>query len=1083
MGEFNYEILSNPEFFGENRMAPHSDAAAYASEEEALSGRESTFRLSLDGLWKFRYAETVEAAPKDFMKPAGAADPCREWDDIEVPGHPELQGYGHPQYVNTQYPWDGHEEIVPGEIPVRFNPVGSYVKFFTLPEGFLKTGLFLRLEGAESGYAVWLNGNYIGYTEDSFTAHEFELTPFLVSGENKLAVQVFRFTSGSWCEDQDFYRLSGIFRPVSLLTKPSAHIEDVRVRTDLKNGCTEADLNIRVSLKGTGSVSVCLKEAATDGETLRLIPGETVLTGELEDAGETDGGEKILSGTFGVAAPALWSAESPQLYQLLLTVRGEDGETAEVMPIDVGFREFRMSEDHVMLLNGKRIVFNGVNRHEFGSRRGRAITEKEMLTDLLVMKRNNINALRMSHYPNQSAMYRFCDRLGIYVIDETNLETHGTWDAYVRGVRGADFVLPGDHAEWHDLVLDRAASMFERDKNHPCILIWSCGNESYGGRNLYDISQYFRDSDDTRLVHYEGICHDRSYPATSDMESRMYPSVREIRAFLSEHRDKPFICCEYTHAMGNSCGAMKKYTDLTEEDPLYQGGFIWDYIDQTLTKKDRYGHEYEAYGGDFGERPTDWDFSANGIVFGGDGRKPTPKMQSVRYNYQPFGIRIDAEKAEAVIRNRLLFTDASAFDMFYTAERFGTELFRVPLSVAAAPGESAVISLEGDGIPSVPDGGETVLRISVCLKEETPYAAAGHEVAFGEAVKGSFDGPEAESGGCSGHKGTETGAETEPVGTESDRPLFEVCEGTCNWGVRGDGFEVLFSLLSGGMISYRIHGRELLEGAVRPNFWRAPTQNDIGNGMPQRYAQWKIASEYASWKREMTAGFDHVMPPAVPKTEKTEDSFRITFPYLLPTSPAAEARLTHEVFANGTVKTTLTYRPVPGLPAMPEFGVMLKMNADFGRLTWYGYGPEETYPDRMEGAKLGIYEGAVTDQPVPYVMPQESGAHACTRYAAVTDADGHGLLFVCDPRNRNPYKGGDSVMYSGMTFSALPYTPAELEGASHAYELPPVHHTVVRVSAGQMGIGGDDTWGALTHPEYLLDASGRMRFTFYMKGL
>ena len=681
------------------------------------------------------------------------------------------------------------------------------------------------------------------------------------------------------------------------------------------------------------------------------------------------------------------------------------------------------------------------------------------------------------------AMYRFCDRLGIYVIDETNLETHGTWDAYVRGVRGADFVLPGDHAEWHDLVLDRAASMFERDKNHPCILIWSCGNESYGGRNLYDISQYFRDSDDTRLVHYEGICHDRSYPDTSDMESRMYPSVREIRAFLSEHRDKPFICCEYTHAMGNSCGAMKKYTDLTEEDPLYQGGFIWDYIDQTLTKKDRYGHEYEAYGGDFGERPTDWDFSANGIVFGGDGRKPTPKMQSVRYNYQPFGIRIDAEKAEAVIRNRLLFTDASAFDMFYTAERFGTELFRVPLSVAAAPGESVVISLEGDGIPSVPDGGETVLRISVCLKEQTPYAAAGYEVAFGEAVKGSFDGPEAESGGCGGHKGTETGAETEPVGTESDRPLFEVCEGTCNWGVRGDGFEVLFSLLSGGMISYRIHGRELLEGAVRPNFWRAPTQNDIGNGMPQRYAQWKIASEYASWKREMTAGFDHVMPPAVPKTEKTEDSFRITFPYLLPTSPAAEARLTHEVFANGTVKTTLTYRPVPGLPAMPEFGVMLKMNADFGRLTWYGYGPEETYPDRMEGAKLGIYEGAVTDQPVPYVMPQESGAHACTRYAAVTDADGHGLLFVCDPRNRNPYKGGDSVMYSGMTFSALPYTPAELEGASHAYELPPVHHTVVRVSAGQMGIGGDDTWGALTHPEYLLDASGRMRFTFYMKGL
>ena len=1084
MGEFNYEILGNPEIFCEGRLSPHADAAAYRSEEEALREEGSAFRLSLDGKWKYRYASCVQDAPKDFMRTDGAEDPCRSWGEITVPGHPELQGYGSPQYVNTQYPWDGHEDIRPGEIPVLFNPVGSYVKYFTLPEGFLQDGLVLRLEGAESGTAVWLNGSYVGYTEDSFTAHEFDLVPYVREGENKLALQVFRFTSGSWCEDQDFFRLSGIFRSVSLITKPRVHIEDVRIRTDLSEDYTEAVLRVNAKLKGDGTVKIRLLDAAADPETLHLVPGTEVLSGEL--AGDERDGEGCLlaAGAFPLSSPRLWSAEAPELYLLLLEVFDADGVMTETVRLDAGFREFRMSDDHIMLLNGKRIVFCGVNRHEFSSRSGRAVTEKEMLKDLLTMKRNNINALRMSHYPNQSAMYRLCDRLGIYVIDETNLETHGTWDAFVRGVRDQSFVLPGDHEEWRGLVLDRASSMFERDKNHACILIWSCGNESFGGRNLYEISQYFRGADDTRLVHYEGICHDRSWPDTSDMESRMYPSVKEIRAWLKEHRDKPFVCCEYTHAMGNSCGAMRKYTDLALEDPLYQGGFIWDYIDQTLTKKDRFGCEYEAYGGDFGERPTDWDFSANGIVSGGDERKPTPKMQSVKYNYQPFLIRVDARALKAEIRNLMLFTDAEKFDIFLSAERYGEELFRVKTPLSLAPGEKAELDFEGSGIPAVPDSGETVLRVSVCLKNDTPYAEAGYEAAFGEGVRGRFEGPESGSG--DDRETNETAALSghgEGEGQQEEKPLFTVTEGTNNWGVRGENFEVLFSYLTGGMISYRMNGRELLEGAVRPNFWRAPTQNDIGNGMPARCAQWKIASSYASWKREMQAGFDHLMPPAVPVTEKTGNSFRITFTYKLPTVPAAEVKLSHEVFVNGTVKTTLIYDPVRGLPAMPEFGVMLKMNADYSRLTWYGYGPEETYADRMEGAKLSLYSGDAAGQAAAYVLPQETGNHACTRYAAVTDKEGRGLLFVCDPSVKNPYAGREAVMSTGMSFSALPWTPDELENAAHRHDLPHVHHTVVRLSLGQMGVGGDDTWGAFTHPEYLLDPSGRMRFSFYMKGL
>jgi len=575
-----------------------------------------------------------------------------------VPAHMQMEGYGVPQYANTQYPWDGRDEVSPGEIPEEFNPVGTYVKYFTLPSAMAGKRVFVSFQGAESGLAVWLNGDYVGYSEDSFTPAEFELTPWLMEedGLNKLVVQVFKWTSSSWCEDQDFFRFSGLFREVYLYAVPKVHAQDIRVRTLLDDDYQDADLEVALKVWGSGSVRVSLLEesAAVCATAVETPPRCASAAGCSRDeknaahcaaatynihrngAGGMEGEETSASEllfSLHVAAPQLWSAEHPNLYTLLLEMLDKEGEVVEVIRQNVGFRRFEM-KDGMMHINGKRIVFRGVDRHDFSSKYGRAVTYEETEQDIITMKRHNINAIRTSHYPNHSFLYDLCDRYGLYLIDETNLESHGTWCAYFQGTVGLDYVVPGDHEKWMGAMLDRVNSIFQRDKNHPSILIWSCGNEAFGGKVIFEMSQLFRRLDPTRLVHYEGIFNDRRYNGTSDMESQMYTPAEDIREFLKKDRSKPFICCEYMHAMGNSCGAMQKYTDLTEEEPLYQGGFIWDYIDQSITKKDRYGMPFEAYGGDFDERPNDSNFSGNGIVYGGD-RKPSPMQKKHDPNVPP----------------------------------------------------------------------------------------------------------------------------------------------------------------------------------------------------------------------------------------------------------------------------------------------------------------------------------------------------------------------------------------------------------------------------------------------------------------
>jgi len=703
---FDYNRIKDPRYFRENRLDAHSSHKYYRTEAEAETGCSSFFHC-LNGIWKFNYADNIKLAPKDFFLPD--VD-CKCWGDIKVPGHIQMQGYDVPQYVNVQYPWDGICDIVPGEIPEEFNPVASYVKHFFVPEAMHGEDLFISFQGVESGFALWLNGFYVGYGLDGFTPSEFELTPYIKDGENKLAVQVFKFTVGSWIEDQDFFRFSGIFRDVFLFSAPGVHASDLKVETRLDLDFSAAELCIAMSFNrdAEGTVDVRL-----------IYDDETVHTASSVLCRDT----RI---NLSVKSPHLWSAENPNLYRLELRLVDKNRKLNEIIVQDAGFRRFEIA-DNIMLINGKRVEFYGTNRHEFSCLSGRTITREQMEFDIITMKRHNINALRTSHYPNHPYTYELCDRYGIYVIDEVNMESHGRWHNITVLEQGYDAALPGDDPDWLDIVIDRVDSLYQRDKNHPSVIIWSLGNESWGGSNIFKMAERFRSLDNTRLVHYEGIHFDPRYPGSSDINSQMYTSPTALEEFLKDNRGKPLILCEYLHTMGNSGGTLYKYIDLMSRYPHYQGGFIWDFIDQTILKKDRYGKYFQAYGGDFDDRPCDYNFCGNGILYGDRGL--SPKLQTVKWNYQT--ILSDILEDKVVIVNKNLFTRTSEYDCVVILERNGIEISRKYLDTDVPPLSSYEYPLP----VKVPNQkGEYAITVSFRLKADTRWEKSGYEVAFNHTL-------------------------------------------------------------------------------------------------------------------------------------------------------------------------------------------------------------------------------------------------------------------------------------------------------------------------------------------------------------
>ncbi|PWG59569.1 glycoside hydrolase family 2 TIM barrel-domain containing protein [Bifidobacterium catulorum] len=1062
--EASPDWLRDPEVFAVNRMPAHSDHRCY--DHTPACGESSNLTASLDGRWRVNVVEAAEDGKADgsagFSVTAAPDTACPDFarpdfDDsgfgtIAVPSHLETAGYLPPKYVNVQYPWDGHDDPCAPDVPRR-NHVALYRRTFAA-SGPIRSAIrdgrrvTLVFHGAQTAIYVWLNGMFIGYGEDSFTPSEFDVTDAVIDGDNVLAVACYEYASASWLEDQDYWRLHGLFRSVELTAWPAAHIGDMRIVADFDHRRGEGLLDIRTELHGAvpGTArTVTAQLIDADGDVVWRSPHDV---GPVRDDGAAADGDDgmadaaMLSWNTAVECAHPWSAEDPYLYTLRLTVTDAEGSVVEVAEQRIGFRRFAI-EDGIMKINGKRIVFKGVDRHEFDARRGRAVTEEDMLWDVRFLKRHNLNAVRTSHYPNQSRWYELCDEYGIYLIDETNLETHGTWSAPGDGVT-PETNVPGNDARWEGACLDRVDSMIRRDFNHPSVVIWSLGNESYAGTVIQAMHDLVHELDAMRPVHYEGVFWNRKFDAASDIESRMYAKPAEIEEYLTNDPKKPYISCEYMHAMGNSVGGMQLYTAL-ERYPRYQGGFIWDYIDQALWQRLGDGSERLTYGGDWDDRPHDYEFAGDGIVFAD--RTISPKAQEVKQLYA--NVRITPDATGVTIANGNLFVPTGGY--VFTARLLvdGVERWKADYRFEVPAGETRRfdVAFPDAGDFARVDGGtvEVTYEVDQRLAKATPWAEAGYELAFGQhtiAVESKAD------GGDDGNGGTRPNA-------------IEVVDGRWNLGIhsvagdsgmagRGTGttgdddFEVLLSRTQGGMVSLRRGRREMVIRRPQIVTFRPLTDNDRGNGSGFERAQWFGAGRYA---RVADTRFD-----AAPD--------RITAEYVYELAEPRHTRVTvrYEVDGAGTVHLTASYPGAADAPTLPAFGLEWMLPAQYTNLRFYGPGPEETYPDRKLGGRLGIHETTAADSVAQYLVPQETGNHEDVRWAEVTDEHGHGM--------RVSQAGADR-----FSASLLPYSSLMLEEATHQNELPQPRHTFLRLLAAQMGVGGDDSWGAPVHRRYLLDAA------------
>lgn len=996
--------LEDPRIFQVNRLDAHSDHVCFASVEELERG-ETSLRQSLDGSWRFRWSKAPAERPADFWQ-EGYDD--SDFGSIQVPGHIELQGYGQIQYINTLYPWDGHAELRPPKIDWEDNPVGSYVREFDLEPGLTGKRVCVSFQGVEQAFYLWLNGHFVGYGEDSFTPSEFDLTPYIKEKGNRLCVEVYKRGSAAWIEDQDFFRFSGIFRSVFLYGKPRLHLEDLWLRPELMEDNAGGKLKIRLKLSGQtkGAQARCRVAHKKQGV---LYDGMLELEQEVEECRNQIEGLRARELEFPLVFP--WCHETPELYQVTLTVMTAEGQVTEAVPYQIGFRRFEL-KDGLMLLNGERLMIKGVNRHEWNPHYGRAIGREDMEAAMEVFHRNNINAVRTCHYPNQTLWYEMCDENGIYMMDEANLESHGSW--MKLSVVEPSWNVPGNQEEWKACVLDRARSMFERDKNHVSILFWSCGNESYAGEDILAMAEYFRQQDNSRLVHYEGVYHNRAYDRISDVESRMYAPPAEVREYLEGGAEKPFILCEYMHDMGNSLGGMESYIRLGEEFPQYQGGFIWDYMDQALWHKDSAGRTVLGYGGDFGERQTDYAFSGNGIVFADGTEKPA--MQEARYWYADEAVR-KAQDEE---------------------NQAGLE---------KAAGQIGKTSGEAER--------EAVDRNTMMTEKERTKAPLKEDAKSGE--KKTLDISAQEAG-------------QKAVAAEAS---LRVVHGDGALGVRGRNFEILFSYPEGGPVSLKVFetdagkesgesirnnngenpekssctaaGHEWIWRAPRPAYWRAATENDLGCGFAVDSSVWAAADVWQKCEE-------------IQVVEECERAVSIRYRYTSPAMPDLRTEVTYTVRAEGSMTADVHYYGQSGRPQLPLFGLRFSTPEPIETTRWQGLSGE-TYPDRKKGGVFGWHE----EKPhIPaYLVPQECGCHMDTAQAIFRKNGAQLRLEMCE---------------TPFAFSAIPYTPAQLDQAAHKEELPEPVRTVITVCGAMRGVGGIDSWLSDVEEAYHVSAEEDIRF-------
>ena len=1028
----------DPGVVGVNKEPAHATFTVYADEATARADLrdQSPFYQSMNGQWKFHWVPKPADRPVDFYR---ASFDDSAWKTIRVPSNWQFEGYDVPIYVNIQYPWGKPD---PPNIPADNNPVGSYRRRFTVPSSWAGRDVYLTFDGVESAFYLWVNGERVGYSEDSRTPAEFNITKYLKDGENLLAVEVYRWCDGSYLEDQDFFRLSGIFRDVTLWSAGPFHIRDLEVRPAFDAEYKDARLRISAQVRnGTAEAkTVGLRAALLDARGVEVARATGTVQGVR--AGQTASVEVIQA----VGGPKKWSAESPYLYTLLVSLVDDRGQAVEVIPQRVGFRTVEMKGGQ-LLVNGRAILIKGTNRHEHDPDTGHDVTVEQMLRDVTLMKRYNLNAVRTSHYPNATAWYDLCDRYGLYVIDEANIESHGMGYEPARTL--------GNNPAWKAAHMDRTVRMVERDKNHPSVIIWSLGNEAGDGVNFEATSAWVHQRDPSRPVQYEGA----GLKPHTDIYVPMYSRPKDIAAYASKPQTRPLILCEYAHAMGNSTGNFREYWDLFYSQPQLQGGLIWDWVDQGIrtripaagTRQDHperrllTGPEFQlgfrrvdksgtylAFGGDFGpiNVPSDFNFCMNGLV--NADRTPHPGLLVVKKNYQyVHATPVDLATGQVEITNWHDFTNLDAvLAGRWTVEADGRSVATGVLpALGLGPREKKTVTLPLPAIASKP-GVEYWLDLSFRLKQNTAWGGRmGDEMAYEQfklpiAAVPAPAAPAAAGAGSAASPGALTLTDSADAITVESR-----------------SFKVVFDRRAGTMSSLSYRGTELVKRGLLPDFWRAWTDNDRGARLQTKLEVWRQAS--GPWQ-----------VTAVEATQTGPGVARVDVKASIP-AISSDYSVSYTIYGTGDIVVDASFTPGKSdLPMLPRFGMQMILPAGFELVSWFGPGPEETYSDRSE-ARVGTYRGTVDEQWTDYSKPQENGNKTDVRWMAITNRQGVGLLAVGLPL---------------LSAAARHYSHEDMWNAKHTYEMTKRPEAYVNLDFKQMGVGGDDSWGALAHEPYQLPA-------------
>ena len=996
----------DPRVFSVGEEPPHATLVPYPDAAAALAAGPSPFVRSLDGAWKFHWVRTPAERPADFYRPEFDVS---GWRDIRVPSNWEMEGYGTPIYVNILYPFKRDAPRVMGEPPPDWtayrerNPVGSYRRTFEVPAGWEGRRVFLVFGGVSSAFYVWVNGRRVGYSEDSRLPSEFDVTRHLRPGANVLAVEVYRWSDGSYLEDQDFWRMSGIFRTVRLVSRAPLHVRDFYARTVLDADYRDATLRLKVKVRNAAERPAA---AAVEARLLDAA-GRPVFRALTARADVPAGSEAALDFEQPVANPKKWSAEEPNLYTLLLTLRDSAGRAVEAVPWRVGFRSSEVRGGQ-LLFNGRPLILKGANRHEHDPDRGQVMTTEGMIQDIKLMKQHNLNAVRTSHYPNVEEWYELCDRYGLYVVDEANIESHGYGANEVQRVSdGEDFTAAH---------VARVAGTLERDKNHASIFTFSMGNEAGVGRNFEAARAWAK----TNYPEFS-LAYEPGDSRHADFFSPMYTKPQDLIPQWGRHgRGRPQFLIEYAHAMGNSVGNLQKYWTQIESHRQFQGGFIWDWVDQGLRRRGADGKEFWAYGGDYGDVPNDGN--------GGDGlvlpdRRVQPELYEVKKVYQFVAVEpADLAAGRVRVRNKYLFRDLSFLRATWELEEDGAVVQRGTLRpLKVAPGTSREVAL-GLRRPRPKPGAEYFLKVTFALAADEPWAPRGHVVAW-EQFAMPFQSPPA------------------PEPAAASLPALKLTETPDAFTVAGERFTARFGRRSGALEAYEADGRRLLAGALAPNFWRAPIDNDRGNGMPKTLGVWREAGPRRTVK-------------SVAAEQPSPGVVRVTSEATLPAG-SSPYRNVYTVRGDGAIEVESHFTPGGELPVLPRFGMQLRVPGELASVEWFGRGPHENYWDRNTGAAVGRYRAPVDELFFPYMLPQESGNRTDVRWVSFTDRAGWGLKAT-----------GLPLLY----FSAWHFAAEELERRKHPSEIVRSGDITVNLDYRQMGVGGDDSWGAWPHKEYQLPA-------------